>query len=177
MRWNQVINNFIIQRKAMAQKTKDDVPDVPIIRKVTMVALWADSMRVFLSKVPSARGIATMAYVTRKEEKLPIVAPALPQDQTHLLEHGLVEDEYENLLHSDVRFQNDNGTLFGYLEEATCGNTFAFTIKTYECTCNGRAACLALNMQHAGERKQRKQLKLIWLTSQAQNGMAALILH
>ena len=53
------------------------------------------------------------------------MAPALSPDQPHLLEHGSVKDEYENhLLHSDVRFLNDNVTLFGYLEEETRGTTF-----------------------------------------------------
>ena len=56
----------MIQHKAMEQKAKDGVPDVPKLQKGTMVASWDYSMRVFLSKVPSARGIATMAYVTRK---------------------------------------------------------------------------------------------------------------
>ena len=115
-----------------------------------------DSTRVLLSKVPSAQGIATMAYVTRKEEQLPIVAPALTPDQLHLLEHSSIEDEYENcLLHSDVRFQNNNGTLFGYLEEATHGTTFEHFIKNYERTSNGCAEWLALNTQHAGKSKWR----------------------
>ena len=53
-------------------------------------------------------------------------------DQPHLLEHGSVEDEYENrLLHSDVSFRNDNGTLLGYLKESTNGTIFAYPIKTY----------------------------------------------
>ena len=62
-------------------------------------------------------------------------------DQPHLLEHGSVEHEYENrLLHSDVSFRNDNGTLFGYLEEENRGTTFEYSTKTYERTRNGHAA-------------------------------------
>ena len=90
------------------------------------------------------------------------MAPALASDQLHSLEHGLVEDEYENfLLHSDISFRNDNGTLFGYLEEATRGTTFASSIKIYERTCNGCAAWMALNTQHAGDRKWRDKLKTV----------------
>ena len=101
-----------------------------------------------------------MPYVTRKEVQVPIVAPALDSYKLHLLEHGLVEDEYEScLLHCDIRFQNDNGTLFGYLKEATCGTTFASSINTYEHTCNGRAAWLALNNQQASEIKWIYELK------------------
>ena len=73
----------MIQCKATKQKAKDDVPDVPKLQKGTTVASWADSMRVFFYKVLSAQGISTMAYVTRKEEQVPIVAPALSPDQTH----------------------------------------------------------------------------------------------
>ena len=114
MRWNQVINNFMIQRKALEQKSKDYVPDVSKLQKGTTVASWAGSMRVFLSKVTSSQGIVTMAYVLRKEDQVPIVDPALAPDQPHLLEHVLVKDEYENsLLHSDLRFRNNNRTLFG----------------------------------------------------------------
>ena len=77
-------------------------------------------------------------------------------DQPHLLEHGSVEDEYENrLLHSDVSFRNDNGTIFGYLEEATHGTTFASSIKNYERTRNGLVACMALNTQQDGDSKWR----------------------
>ena len=95
----------MIKLKAMGEKAKDDVPDVPKLQKGTMVASWADSMRVPLSKAPSAQGIANILYVTRKEVQVTIVAPALAIDQTHLLENSLVKDEYENcLLHYDVRF-------------------------------------------------------------------------
>ena len=117
MRWNKVIKNLIIQRKAMEQKAKDDVQDVPKIQKGTVVASWADSMRVPLSKAPSAQGIANILYVTRKEVQVTIVTPALAIDQTHLLENSLVKEEYENcLLHYNVRFWNNNRTVFGYLE-------------------------------------------------------------
>ena len=120
----------MIQHKAMEQKAKDGVPDVPKLQKGTMVASWANSTRVFLSKFPIARGISTMAYLTRKEAQAPIVAPTIAPDQPHLLKHGSVEGKYENfLLHYDVRFQNDNGTLFGYLEEVTFSTTFASSIK------------------------------------------------
>ena len=86
--------------------------------------------------------------------------PALAPDQPHSLENGLFKDKQEDrFLHYDVRFRNDNGTLFGYLEEETCGTTFAFSINTYEPTLNGRASWMALNTQHAGERKWRERLK------------------
>ena len=89
-----------------------------------------------------------------------MVVPVLPPDQPHLIEHGSIKDEYENHhLHSDVRFQNNNGTIFGYLKEETHGTTFASYIKNYKRTCNGYAAWLAINMQHAGESKWREQSK------------------
>ena len=67
--------------------------------------------------------------------------PVLAPDQPYSLDHGSVEDEYENcLLHSDVRFRNDNGTLFGYLEEENRGTAFEYSTKTYERTRNGHAA-------------------------------------
>ena len=136
----------MIQRKAVEQRAKDDVPDIPKLQKGTTVLSWADSMIFFFSKVPSALGIATMSYVTIKESQVLIVAPVLAPYQPHLLEHGSVKDKYENcLLHSDVKFWNDNGTLFGYFKEVTCGNTFAYPIKTYEYPRNGHSACLALN--------------------------------
>ena len=87
---------------------------------------------------------------------MPIVVPTLAPGQPHSLEHGSVKDEYENcLLHIDVRFQNNNGTFFGYLEKATRGTTFASSIETYEITRNVRASWLSLNTQHARESKWR----------------------
>ena len=109
-----------------------------------------------------------------------IVAPVLAPDQTHLIEHGSVKYEYEScLLHSDVRFRNDNGTLFGYLEEATRGTTFVSSIKTYKLTCNGRASWLALNMQYAGERKWREQFKtaLVYVSGTKWNGSTNITLE
>ena len=68
------------------------------------------------------------------------MAPALAPDHPQSLEHGSVEDEYENsILRSSVRFQYDNGSLFGYLEEATRGTTFASYIRTYKSTRNVHA--------------------------------------
>ena len=58
-----------------------------------------------------------------------------------------------------VRFQNGNGTLFGYLKKETRGTTIVSSIKTYKHTRNGRVEWLAINMQHAGERKWREKLK------------------
>ena len=143
----------MIQRKAMEQKAKDDVPDVLKLQKGTTLASWADSMRVFLSKVTSARGISTMAYATKKEEQVPIVPPALSPYQQHFLDHGLVKDKYENrFLHSDVRFQSNNGTLFGSPEEATRGTTFTYSIKTYKLTRNCHAEWIALNICSTLER-------------------------
>ena len=128
----------MIQRKAMEKNAKYNVPDVSKVQKGATVASWGNSMRFFLSKVPSAWGIATMSYVTTKEAQVPIVDLTLAPDQPHSLEHGLVEDEYENcLLHSDVRFRNNNWTVFGYLKEATRGTTFAPFIKTFKRTSNG----------------------------------------
>ena len=63
---NQVTNNFMIQIKAMEQKKKNDVPDVPKVQKGIKVELSANSMIVLLSKVTRAQGIATLSYVTRK---------------------------------------------------------------------------------------------------------------
>ena len=84
----------MIQRKSIEQKAKDGVLDVPKLQKGTTVASWADFIRFFLSKVPSTHCIANMSYVTRKEYQVTIVAPALVLDQTHLLEHGSVEDKW-----------------------------------------------------------------------------------
>ena len=67
----------MIQRKAVEQRAKDDVPDIPKLQKGTTVLSWADSMIFFFSKVPSALGIATMSYVTIKESQVPIVAPVI----------------------------------------------------------------------------------------------------
>ena len=164
----------------MEQKAKDEKPYVQKLQKGTTLASWADLMRIFLSKVPSARGIATMVYVTRKEAQVPIVDPELATDQTHSIKHGLVEYEYGNrLLHSDVRFWNDNGTLFGYLQEETRGTTFLSSIRTYERTCNGRVAWMHLNKKHGGEKKRREQLKtaLAYISGTKWNGSTNITLE
>ena len=88
------------------------------------------------------------------------MASALSPYQPHSLEHGSVEDKYENrLLLSDVRFGNNNRDLFSYLKESTRGTNFAYPINTYERTRNDFAAWLALNTHHSGESKWREQIK------------------
>ena len=48
------------------------------------------------------------------------VLEAMEANQPHLNNHGSIETEYEfQLSHTDIRYRNDNGNLFGYLEEAT----------------------------------------------------------
>ena len=80
-------------------------------------------MRVFLSKVSSVRDQATLVYVARFDENVGVLE-AMEDNQLYLINHGSIDTEYEfQLSHTDMRYRNHNGNLFGYLEEATCSTS------------------------------------------------------
>ena len=83
MRWNNVIKNFEIQWEALKTKRDEDTPDVPKISKSLPIIKWMEAFQDHLHWVIGVRMIP-LAYVTRKDEDVPAVAP-LPSGQTTTL--------------------------------------------------------------------------------------------
>ena len=92
VRWTQVIKNFEDQWKALKGHKEDDKPDIPKISKSLPIIKWTEAFQDFLHRVIGVRMIPP-AYVTRAVEDVPVVVPALENNQPHSEEHGSVENE------------------------------------------------------------------------------------
>ena len=73
-----------------------------------------------------------LAYVTRKEESVAGMAPALATDQPFSTEHGSLEAELiARASLSDGLFPDDSALVYYKLEEATRGTSYADSIKPF----------------------------------------------
>jgi hypothetical protein len=154
-----VMDNFIIQRKAMEIKAKETKPDVPKLTKTMTVAKWDDSLRVYASQAYGARK-STLEYLLRKEAAVNPVHPPLVANCPHSADAESIQGEQAmRLSHNHPLFRNDNKTLFGVLEVALRGTTYDASIKPFQRSSDGRKAYLALIAQHAGKDKWVKILR------------------
>ena len=90
MRWNNVMKNFEIQWKALKMKRDEDTPEVPKISKSLPIIKWMEAFQDYLHHVIGVRMIP-LAYVIRKDEEVPAVAPPLQAGQPHSEAHGSIE--------------------------------------------------------------------------------------
>ena len=86
MQWNNVIKNFEIQWKALKTKRDEDTPEVPKISK-SLPIIKTEAFQDHLHRVIRVRMIP-VAYITRKDEDIPAVAPPLQAGQPHSEIHG-----------------------------------------------------------------------------------------
>ena len=92
MRRENVIKNFEIQWKAVKTKRDEDTPEVPKISKSLPIIKWTETFQDHLDHVIGVRMIP-LAYVTRKDEDVPAMAPPLQDRQPHSKVHGSIEGE------------------------------------------------------------------------------------
>lgn len=78
----------------------------------------------------------------------------------HSDEAGSIEQEMiKRASHAHPNFRRDNDTVYGKLEEATRGTSYAPSIRPFQRTRNGRGAYLALVTQYAGEDKWTMEIQ------------------
>ena len=119
MRWNNVVKNFEIQWKALKTKRDEDTPEVPKISKSLPIIKWMEAFQDHLHRVIGVRMIP-LAYVIRKDEEVPAMAPPLQDGQPHSEAHGSIEGEMiAQASHAHAMFQDDNAAVYYALEEAT----------------------------------------------------------
>ena len=92
MRWNNIIENFEIQWKALKTKREEDTPEVPKISKFLHIIMWTEAFQDHLHRVIRVRMIP-LAYVTRKDEDVRAMVPPLQARQPHSEAHGSIEGE------------------------------------------------------------------------------------
>ena len=101
-----------------------------------------------------------LAYIIRSAVQVPVAAPALNNNQPHSLEHGSIKLELiAHASHTHALYQDDNLTVYHYLEEATCSTSYAATIKPFQCGKDGHGAWIALISQYAGRDKWEAEIK------------------
>ena len=101
-----------------------------------------------------------LAYVTRKEEDIPAMAPPLQARLPHSEVHGSIEGEMiARALHTHAMFRDDNTAVYYALEEATHSTSYAASIKPFQRTKNGRGALQALTNQYAGNDKWEAEIR------------------
>ena len=61
--------------------------------------------------------------------------------------------------HTHVLYDDDNGKVYHYLEEATRSTSYAASLKPFQRSRNGRGAWLALLNQYAGRDKWEAEIK------------------
>ena len=150
MRWNNVIKNFEIQ---------EDTPDVPKISKALPIIKWTEAFQDHLHSVIGVR-MTPLAYVTRQDEDVPVVAPPLMTGQPHSEVHGSIEGEMiARASHTHTMFRDDNAAVYYALEEATRSTSYAASIKPFQRTKNGRGALQALTNQYAGNDKWEAEIR------------------
>ena len=131
MRWNNVIKNFEIQWKALKTKRDEDALEVPKISKSLPIIKWTEAFQDHLHRVIGVTMIP-LAYVTRKDEDVPAVAPPLQAGQPQSEVHGSIEGEMiVRASHTHAMFRDDNAAVYYALEQATRSTSYAASRQKY----------------------------------------------
>ena len=159
LQWTNVMKNFEIQWKALKDRKKEDIPDVPKISKALPVIKWTESFQDFLNRVIGVRCIP-LSYVIREQEAVPAATPGLAPNQPHSIEHGSVEAELiARASHTHPLYRDDNSQVYYYIEEATRSTSYAASIKPFQRGKDGRSAWTAIMNQYAGNDKWEAEIK------------------
>ena len=159
MRWNNVLKNFEIQWKALMTKRDGDTPEVPKISKSLPIIRWTEAFQDHLHHVILVRMIP-LAYVIRKDEEVPAVAPPLQAGKPHSEAHGSIEGEMiARASHTHAMFRDDNAAVYYALEETTHSTSYAASIKPFQRTKNGRSALLVIINQYALNDKWEAEIR------------------
>ena len=101
-----------------------------------------------------------LAYITRKDEDVPAVAPPLQARQPHSEVHGSIEGAMIAWAsHTHAMFRDDNAAVYYALEEATRSTSYAASIKPFQRTKNSCGALQALTNQYAGKDKWEAEIR------------------
>ena len=103
---------------------------------------------------------APLAYIVREIAKVPMLPPPLITNRPYYEEHGSVEREtIARLSHEQLVFDDDNGTCFNRLKEATRGTIIAATIQPFKHRRNGQGAWRGIITQNCGDDNWEAEIK------------------
>jgi hypothetical protein len=146
-----VVQRFHDEWKAILDKKKMDAPVAPKMTKGMAVYKWLESLSNHLTQTIGVRN-APLAYIIRDEAIVNPVPPVLAVGEPFAEEYGSIEGEMiARLSHSHALYKSDNGQVFDIIESALRGTAISPSITQFRKTRDGRAAYMALKMQHAGQ--------------------------
>ncbi len=106
-----------------------DNPEVPKITKALSIIKWTEAFTDFLDYDIGTRKNPS-AYVTREDENMTSVAPALATDRPYSTEHGSVKGSLvAKASHDHSLYGDDKSKVYFYSKEVTQGTSYATCIK------------------------------------------------
>ena len=169
MRWSPKIKTCTEHWKSLWTRKNAPNPDVPKISKTLHIMKWTEAFDDFSCRIIGTRTIP-LSYVIRETVTVPDISPLLARlvggaTNVHRFQpfsddFGLVEEELiAPATHEHPLYQDDNTSLYLYLEEATLSTMYASSIQPYSRLKDGRGAWITLTNQYAGEDKWGAELK------------------
>ena len=155
MHFTNVLRDFHVEWKAMLSMAEQEAPSLPILSKNNPPLKWCESFKNFLYATFGLRKVPLL-YVIREKAEVTPEGGADPNATYDPLQPGkaygssgsVLQDLILRLSHEHSLFKTDNATVYGFIEEATRGSSYAHTIKSYSRTKDGRSAWLAIITSH-----------------------------
>ena len=160
MKW-LVLKSFDTQMKAMKDRKRGEVADVPKLSGNTTVPRWNDSLKAYMNEVFGARG-ATLRYLMRESDTVPAAGPltVLAANSPHTAEGKSIEaDQMARLSHTHALYSYDNSKFCRMMEEAVHGTAYETSIEHFRIIGDGRGAYRSLLAQHYEEEKWTQILR------------------
>ena len=127
--------------------------------KALPIMKWTEAFQDYLHRVIGVR-VIPLVYIICTDSDVPMPVPPLAPNQPHSEVHGSIEYKLvERASHEHPLFRDDNSEVYFKLEEATCGTMYAASIKSFQCTENGRGAYAALISQYTGRDKWESEIR------------------
>ena len=163
MQWRTVGVEFRRHWKILKDRSKQDPMDTPRISTRSLPVLkWVEAFHNFLAGTVGVRCIP-LVHVIRPNAEVPAPPPLMgvgPNAKPYSEVHGSVEAELvARASHNHANHQEDNATVFGFVEEGTRGTSFAASVQPFSRRRDGRSALLAIANQHAGKDKWEAEMK------------------
>ena len=100
-----------------------------------------------------------LAYITRKDEDVPVVVPPFQAGQPHSEVYGSIEGEMiAHASHTHAMFRDNNAAVYYALEEATRSTSYTASIMPFQSIKNGNGALQGLTNQYAGNDKWEAEI-------------------
>ena len=136
MNYENVLQDFREQWKALEIKSQEDDSSVPHITKALPIVKWTESFEDFLHQVVGVRCIP-LAYLVRGYTIPLPTPPPLENSRSYSAVSGSVEMELiSRATYNHSSFKEDNKKLYQFLEEATRTTQYSHSIRPFSRTKN-----------------------------------------